>query len=72
IYSIGCVPVMKKRLENEQLSISGCLQEMRIRYLEQAEFIKFDPESRSFFNINSQADVELFHKIETENRQNNV
>ena len=37
---------------------------MRIRYLEQAEFSKFDPESRSFFNINNQADIELFHKIE--------
>ncbi len=65
IYAISCAPVMKKQLENNRLSISECLKEMRIRFLEQAEFIKFDPESRSFFNINSQADIELFNKIET-------
>ena len=64
IYSINCVPVMRKRLENNQLVISECLKELHIRYLDQEEFMKFDPESRSFFNINNQADIELFHKIE--------
>jgi molybdenum cofactor guanylyltransferase len=65
VYSINCVPVMRKRLENNQLVISECLKELHVRYLDQAEFMKFDPESRSFFNINSQADIELFNKIET-------
>ena len=65
IYSGSCIPVMKKRLENDQLSISECLKEMRVRYFDQAEFSKFDPEFQSFFNINNQADIELFNKIET-------
>jgi molybdopterin-guanine dinucleotide biosynthesis protein A len=65
IYSCSCIPVMKKRLENDQLSISECLKEMRVRYFDQAEFSKFDPEFQSFFNINNQADIELFNKIET-------
>jgi len=64
IYSVSCVPVMKKRLENNQLSISECLKEMRVRYFDQTEFSKFDPGFRSFFNINNQADIELFNKIE--------
>jgi len=65
IYSGSCIPVMKKRLENNQLSISECLKEMNVRYFDQAEFSKFDPEFQSFFNINNQADIELFNKIET-------
>ncbi len=64
IYSGSCVPVMKKRLENNQLSISECLKEMRVRYFNQEEFSKFDPDFQSFFNINNQADIELFNKIE--------
>ncbi len=64
VYAGSCVPVMKKRLENNQLSISECLKEMRVRYFNQEEFSKFDPEFQSFFNINNQADIELFNKIE--------
>jgi molybdenum cofactor guanylyltransferase len=68
IYSGSCAPVMKKRLEDNQLSISGCLKEMRVRYFEQEEFSKFDPEFQSFFNVNNQADIELFNKIEAKKR----
>ncbi|MGP8078909.1 MAG: molybdenum cofactor guanylyltransferase [Dehalococcoidales bacterium] len=64
VYSIDCVPVMKKHLENNQLSISDCLKEMHVLYFEKEEFSKFDPEFLSFFNINSQADIELFKQIE--------
>jgi molybdopterin-guanine dinucleotide biosynthesis protein A len=55
---------MKKRLENNRLSISECLQELRVLYLDEQEFIKFDPDFLSFFNINNQADIERLEKIE--------
>ena len=64
IYSNSCMPVLKKHLEQNQLSITQCLKEMRILYFNQSEFSKFDPEFLSFFNINSQADIDLFNKIE--------
>jgi molybdopterin-guanine dinucleotide biosynthesis protein A len=64
IYSTACIPVMKKRLENNRLSISECLQELRVLYLDEQEFIKFDPDFLSFFNINNQADIERLEKIE--------
>jgi molybdopterin-guanine dinucleotide biosynthesis protein A len=64
IYSIDCIPMMKKYLENNQLSISKCLKEMHVLYFNQREFSKFDPEFLSFFNINNQADVDLLNKIE--------
>jgi molybdopterin-guanine dinucleotide biosynthesis protein A len=65
IYSINCLPVMKKCLENNRLSISECLKEMQVLYLDEKEFSQFDPEFLSFFNINSQADIDLLTKIET-------
>jgi molybdopterin-guanine dinucleotide biosynthesis protein A len=64
IYSLDCIPVMKKYLENNQLSISECLKEMHVLYFNQREFSKFDPKFLSFFNINNQADVDLLNKIE--------
>jgi molybdopterin-guanine dinucleotide biosynthesis protein A len=64
IYSNSCMPVLKKHLEQNQLSITQCLKEMRILYFNQSEFSKFDPEFLSFFNINSQADIDRFNQIE--------
>jgi molybdopterin-guanine dinucleotide biosynthesis protein A len=64
IYSNKCVPIMKKHLENNELSISDCLKEMHVLYLKQSEFSKFDPEFLSFFNVNNQADIDLLTKIE--------
>jgi molybdopterin-guanine dinucleotide biosynthesis protein A len=64
IYSNKCVPIMKKHLETNKLSISDCLNEMHILYLNQNEFSKFDPEFLSFFNVNNQTDIDLLTKIE--------
>jgi molybdopterin-guanine dinucleotide biosynthesis protein A len=58
------VPIMKKHLETNKLSISDCLNEMHILYLNQNEFSKFDPEFLSFFNVNNQTDIDLLTKIE--------
>jgi molybdopterin-guanine dinucleotide biosynthesis protein A len=55
---------MKKHLENNKLSIADCLNEMHVRYLNQNEFSKFDPEFHSFFNVNNQTDIDLLTKIE--------
>lgn len=43
IYSKNCLPVMKKRLENNRLSITECLKEMHVLYFSEKEFKHFDP-----------------------------
>ncbi len=63
VYSISCLSVMKKHLENNQLTISGCLKELHVLHLNKRGFSKFDPEFLTFFNINNQADVELARKL---------
>jgi molybdopterin-guanine dinucleotide biosynthesis protein A len=64
IYSAACLPVMRKRLENDQLSISDCLKQLRVHYLREQDFKMLDPEALSFFNINRQSDIDRFLQIE--------
>jgi len=66
IYSKSCLDKMKIRLENNQLGITPFLDEMRVRYIEEAECRGFDPELLTFFNINHQSDLEQAIKLAAE------
>ena len=63
VYSISCLPTMKKHLENNRFSIIQALSEMHVLHLNKIAFSKFDPEFFSFFKINDQVDVDLANKI---------
>jgi molybdopterin-guanine dinucleotide biosynthesis protein A len=63
VYSISCLPTMKKHLENNQLSLIRYLKKMHVLHLNKRGFSEFDPEFLSFFNINDQADIDLAHKL---------
>ncbi len=58
IYSKSCLSNMKTRLEHNQLGINSFLNTVRVRYIEQAECQRFDPQLLSFFNVNSQSDLD--------------
>ncbi len=66
IYSKSCLDKMKIRLENNQLGITPFLNEMQVRYIEEAECRGFDPELLTFFNINHQSDLEQAIKLVAE------
>jgi len=66
IYSKSCLDKMKIRLEDSQLGITPFLDEMRVRYIEEAECRGFDPELLTFFNINHQSDLEQAIKLAAE------
>jgi len=57
VYSKSCLDGMKTQLENNQLGITHFLNTINVKYVEQAECQRFDPELLSFFNINSEADL---------------
>jgi molybdopterin-guanine dinucleotide biosynthesis protein A len=63
VYSISCLPTMKKHLENNQLSLIRCLKEMHVLHLNKRGFSEFDPEFLSFFNVNDQAGIDLANKL---------
>lgn len=66
VYSKSCLDKMKIRLEDSQLGITPFLDEMRVRYIEEAECRGFDPELLTFFNINHQSDLEQAIKLAAE------
>ena len=58
IYSKHCLEAVEAQLRSGQLNIIGFFSEIKVRYLEEAELDRFDPEHLSFFNINTKADLE--------------
>ncbi len=68
IYSKGCLDNMKTQLEHNQLRIARFLNTVRVRYVEQAECQRFDPQLLTFFNINCQSDLDRAITLAAENR----
>lgn len=68
VYSRTCLEKMKERLDGGQLSIYSFIDTARVRYVEQEESLRFDPQLLSFFNINYQSDVDrAISLVENEN-----
>jgi molybdopterin-guanine dinucleotide biosynthesis protein A len=63
IYAKSCIPHIERQLEADELQITGLLSAVRVKYVEQEEIEVFDPQHLSFFNINSQADLEKAREI---------
>ena len=57
VYSKNCLIPIQRRIELGELKILGFLEQVRVRYVEEAEIDKLDPKRLSFFNINTLADL---------------
>ncbi len=58
VYDLGCLPAIKDRLGRNELQTNRLLDSLSVRYIERAECRELDPDLRSFFNINRQADLD--------------
>jgi molybdopterin-guanine dinucleotide biosynthesis protein A len=58
IYSRSCLPLIERQILAGDLRISTFFHDVRVRYVGQSEIDTFDPDHLSFFNINSQADLD--------------
>lgn len=56
-YSKTCLPHMERRLQADDLKISGFFNEVRVRYIEQTDIERFDLDHLSFFNVNTEGDL---------------
>ena len=65
IYSRNCINTIRAQLERGHLKISQALDILRVRYVEQEECRKFDPQHLSFFNVNSMLDLKRAAAIAT-------
>ena len=57
LYSRRCLPAIRARLNAGQLKAAGFLEDVAVRYLDESELRRYDPELLSFFNINDPRDL---------------
>ncbi len=57
IYSKPCLPFIKALLDKRHLRIYDFLPNVRVRYVEESELTPWDPDHRSFRNINTPQDL---------------
>jgi len=58
LYSRNCLPFMEQNLECNDLKITHFLDRVRVCYVTEDEIKYFDPGMLSFFNVNTQVDLE--------------
>ena len=58
LYTKNCLPSLRKFIRSQELQILKFFQKIRVRYMEEEEIRKIDPDLKSFFNINRPEDLE--------------
>ena len=58
LYAKACLEPMQRRLEQDMLKITGFFPDVRVREVPEDELRRYDPNLLSFFNINTQEDVD--------------
>ncbi|MCI0440154.1 MAG: molybdenum cofactor guanylyltransferase [Chloroflexi bacterium] len=58
VYSKTCLKPMERKLKANDLKITGFFDEVRVRLVSQEDIEKLDPERLSFFNVNTQEDLD--------------
>jgi molybdopterin-guanine dinucleotide biosynthesis protein A len=58
LYSKACLAPMERMLQAGQLKIAPLFDAVKVRYLDDETIDRIDPKHLSFFNINTQADLE--------------
>jgi molybdopterin-guanine dinucleotide biosynthesis protein A len=63
VYSKNCLASIHNLLERDELRLSELLNMVKVRYIEEDEINRFDPEHLSFFNVNTQANLSKAKKL---------
>jgi len=58
LYSKACLAPMQRMLRAEHLKIAPLFETVRVRYVDEGTIDRIDPRHLSFFNINTQAELE--------------
>jgi molybdopterin-guanine dinucleotide biosynthesis protein A len=66
VYSKSCLAHIQELLDQNELKIDRLFGMVKVRYVERDEIDSFDPEHLTFFNINSQADLDRARALATE------
>jgi molybdopterin-guanine dinucleotide biosynthesis protein A len=66
VYSKNCSGPIQGLLEQDELRIDKLFSMVKVKYVEEDEINRFDPEHLSFFNINNQNDLDRAKKLAIE------
>ncbi len=63
VYARNCLPHIERLLKRGVLEVRALFELVRVRYVEAEEIDRFDPGHLSFFNVNTEADLERARQI---------
>jgi molybdopterin-guanine dinucleotide biosynthesis protein A len=63
LYTKRCLPPINRMIESRVYQIFRFFDEVPVRYVDEDEIRRFDPNLRSFFNINSPRDLERLQQL---------
>ncbi len=63
VYSKNCIAPIRHLLERGNHKISALFPQVKVRYVEEEELNCFDPEHMSFFNVNTQEDLDRAQQL---------
>ena len=68
IYSKKCLPFIKSKINNNDLKISRFFDEIDVKFIPEENIISLDPGLLSFFNVNTQEDLDRATALAMEGR----
>ncbi len=63
IYSRNCLGAIREELNENNLAIRSIFSKVRMKYIPKKDFLRFDPDLLSFFNINTRKDMERARRL---------
>jgi molybdopterin-guanine dinucleotide biosynthesis protein A len=65
LYGKQCLPVLEQMIRARQLKIQAMMSQssLRVRYVTEADLLTIDPFGRSFYNVNTLADLEAARSL---------
>ncbi|MBN1579087.1 MAG: molybdenum cofactor guanylyltransferase [Anaerolineae bacterium] len=63
LYARSCRYAFEKHILSKQYRIRYAFEGMHIRYIQEREILEYDPQQRSFFNVNTPEDLEQMRAL---------
>ena len=63
VYRRDCLGMIRTALEAGRLRVSDSLAQLQVRYVDEAEIDRFDPDRLSFVNVNTPEDLERARQL---------
>ena len=63
VYARSCLAPIERLLKRENLEVRALFNLVKVRYVESDEIDRFDPQHLSFFNVNTEVDLEKARRM---------